>query len=44
MFPDHIRNPTDKPALIMAGSGEVQTFAELDAAANPESRPSQRWH
>ena len=28
----------DKPALIMAGSGLVQTYAELDAAANRLSR------
>ena len=35
MFPgSHIATQPDKPALIMAGSGEVQTFAELDAAAN----------
>ena len=35
MFPgSHIETQPDKPALIMAGSGEVQTFAELDAAAN----------
>ena len=35
MFPgSHLATQPDKPALIMAGSGEVQTFAELDAAAN----------
>ena len=35
MFPgSHLATQPDKPALIMAGSGEIQTFAELDAAAN----------
>ena len=35
MFPGaHIDTTPDKPAVIMAGSGEMQTFAELDAAAN----------
>ncbi len=35
MFPGaHAATTPDKPALIMSGSGQVQTFAELDAAAN----------
>jgi acyl-CoA synthetase (AMP-forming)/AMP-acid ligase II len=39
MFPGaHISTHPDKPALIMAGSGFTQTFAELDAAANRLSR------
>lgn len=39
MYPGaHVAERPDKPALIMAGSGQVQTFAELDAAANRLSR------
>ncbi len=35
MFPGHfVATTPDKPALIMASTGAVQTFAELDAAAN----------
>ena len=35
MFPgDHARTHPDKPAQIMASTGEVVTFAELDSAAN----------
>ncbi|MCU1502202.1 MAG: putative fatty-acid--CoA ligase [Ilumatobacteraceae bacterium] len=35
MYPGaYIETQPDKPAVIMAGSGVVQTFAELDAAAN----------
>ena len=30
----HVATTPDKPALIMAGSGYTQTFAQLDAAAN----------
>lgn len=30
----HARTMPDKPAVIMAGSGEVMTYAELDAASN----------
>jgi len=39
MFPGaHLEKHADKPAVIMAGSGFTQTFAELDAAANRLSR------
>ena len=39
MFPGaQLPAHADKPALIMAGSGFTQTFAELDAAANRLSR------
>jgi acyl-CoA synthetase (AMP-forming)/AMP-acid ligase II len=33
----HLSTTPDKPAVIMAGSGFTQTFAELDAAANKVS-------
>jgi long-chain acyl-CoA synthetase len=33
-LPDHARLTPDKPAYIMAGSGEVVTYRELDAATN----------
>ena len=39
MFPgSHLEQHGDKLAVIMAGSGFTQTFAELDAAANRLSR------
>jgi long-chain acyl-CoA synthetase len=39
MFPGAFATSTpDKPAVIMASTGAVQTFAELDAAANRLSR------
>ncbi|MEP7111939.1 MAG: acyl-CoA synthetase [Ilumatobacteraceae bacterium] len=39
MYPGaFIESQPNKPALIMAGSGFTQTFAELDAAANRLSR------
>jgi acyl-CoA synthetase (AMP-forming)/AMP-acid ligase II len=39
MFPGSFVGTTpDKPAVIMASSGAVQTFAELDTAANKLSR------
>ncbi|HRE01248.1 MAG TPA: AMP-binding protein, partial [Ilumatobacteraceae bacterium] len=35
MFPGaHAQTTPDKPAIIMAATGQVTTFAELDAAAN----------
>ncbi len=34
----HAATTPDKPAVIMASTGETQTFAELDAAANRLSR------
>lgn len=35
MFPGaHVATTPDKPAYVMAGSGEVVTYAQLDAAAN----------
>jgi long-chain acyl-CoA synthetase len=35
MYPGaHVASQPDKPAVIMASTGAVQTFAELDAAAN----------
>ena len=33
-LPDHARRSPDKPAYIMAGSGEVVTFRELDERSN----------
>ncbi len=33
-LPDHARNTPDKPAYIMASSGEVVTFKELDERSN----------
>lgn len=33
----------DKPAVIMAGSGSTQTFAELDTAANRISHLLRGW-
>jgi long-chain acyl-CoA synthetase len=39
MYPGaHLPTLADKPAVIMADTGQVQTFAELDAAANRLSR------
>jgi long-chain acyl-CoA synthetase len=39
MYPGaHLDSQPDKPAVIMASTGAVQTFAELDAAANRLSR------
>ena len=39
MYPgSHAKQHPDKPAVIMAETGEVQTFAELDAGANRLSR------
>ncbi len=39
MYPGaHCTTNPDRPAVIMAESGQVQTFAELDAAANRLSR------
>ncbi len=39
MFPGaFVTSTPDKPAVIMASTGAVQTFAELDAAANRLSR------
>jgi long-chain acyl-CoA synthetase len=39
MYPGiHAATSPDKPALVMASSGAVTTFAELDAAANRLSR------
>jgi long-chain acyl-CoA synthetase len=39
MFPGaHLATQADTPAVIMAGSGFMQTYAELDAAANRLSR------
>ena len=38
MYPGaHLETHGDRPAVIMAESGHVQTFAELDAAANQVS-------
>jgi acyl-CoA synthetase (AMP-forming)/AMP-acid ligase II len=39
MFPGaHLTTHADKPAVVMAGSGFTQTFAELDAGANRLAR------
>ena len=39
MYPgDYIDTNPDKPAIIMASTGDVTTFAELDAAANRTAR------
>jgi acyl-CoA synthetase (AMP-forming)/AMP-acid ligase II len=39
MYPGaHVASQPDRPAVVMASSGAVQTFAELDAAANRLSR------
>jgi long-chain acyl-CoA synthetase len=39
MYPGKfVASTPDKPAVIMASTGEVQTYAELDAAANRLSR------
>ena len=39
MFPgDFAASVPDRPAQIMASTGAVQTYAELDAAANRLSR------
>ena len=33
-LPDHAERTPDKPALIMAGSGEITTYAELEERSN----------
>ncbi|MDE0255235.1 MAG: AMP-binding protein, partial [Rhodospirillaceae bacterium] len=33
-LPDFAERTPDKPALIMAGSGEIVTYAELEARSN----------
>jgi acyl-CoA synthetase (AMP-forming)/AMP-acid ligase II len=39
MYPGaHVDSQPDKPAVLMASTGAVQTFAELDAAANRLAR------
>ena len=39
MYPGaYVGEAPDRPAVVMAGSGWVQTYAELDAAANQLSR------
>ena len=39
MFPGaHVGDAPDRPAVVMAATGWVQTYAELDAAANQLSR------
>ena len=39
MYPGvHAAASPDKPAVIMAGSGETVTYAQLDAEANRVSR------
>ena len=39
LYPGHwAQTKPDHPAMVMSGSGEVVTFAELDAAANRLAR------
>jgi long-chain acyl-CoA synthetase len=39
----HAQNQPDKPAYIMAGSGETVTYAQLDARSNQGARLFRSW-